>query len=198
MQRKLVIILIAGLTTILLGLAVTTVYVATYIFPAFSPRWITQLPPNPPRPTVKYGEFPLRLEYEIGGERKVLEDILICEFNGFKVVQPGSDKVRDWKSHLSSGNARLTLGVIHGIEVYCFPMAFDRGLGSIYMGDGKYAPNVYQDDDSEIFPYIWKTSKYEENSNMGSTRLFADKLWEEFKIRLISWEIAEPIQNSFK
>ncbi|WP_336297944.1 hypothetical protein [Aneurinibacillus uraniidurans] len=42
-----------------------------------------QLQPNPPRPEIIYGEFPFRLEYEINGQRKVIENILICEFDGF-------------------------------------------------------------------------------------------------------------------
>lgn len=38
--------------------------------------------PNPPQPTIKHGQFPFRLEYELNGQRKIIEDTLICEFDG--------------------------------------------------------------------------------------------------------------------
>ena len=37
--------------------------------------------PAPPAPEITYGEFPFRLEYEIEGERFVIEDTLIAEFD---------------------------------------------------------------------------------------------------------------------
>ncbi|MFA8307240.1 YdgA family protein, partial [Paenibacillus alvei] len=39
-----------------------------------------QLQPDPPRPEITYGEFPFKLVYEINGERKVIQDTVICEY----------------------------------------------------------------------------------------------------------------------
>ncbi|WP_350339123.1 hypothetical protein [Paenibacillus polymyxa] len=42
-----------------------------------------QLELNPSRPEITYGKFPFRLEYEINGQRKVIQDTLICEYDGW-------------------------------------------------------------------------------------------------------------------
>ncbi len=77
-----------------------------------------QLGPNPPRPEITYGEFPFRLEYEINGERKVIQDTLICKFDGFGSDE-GRGKYRKWKTRLASGNERLTLlKVDETMEIY--------------------------------------------------------------------------------
>ena len=39
-----------------------------------------------PEPRIKYGEFPFKLIYEIDGKTMTIEDTIICEFDGFKVV----------------------------------------------------------------------------------------------------------------
>ena len=36
----------------------------------------------PPSPAIRYGEFPFRLEYELNGERFIIEDTLIATFIG--------------------------------------------------------------------------------------------------------------------
>jgi len=59
--------------------------------------------PNPPKPGITYSEFPFRLVYEINGERKVIEDTLICEYDGIGMDE-GRGKYRKWKEHLASGN----------------------------------------------------------------------------------------------
>jgi len=49
----------------------------------------------PPEPEITYGEFPFRLEYEIDGERFVIEDVVIVEFMGsFR----GNPTTRPWRS----------------------------------------------------------------------------------------------------
>ena len=58
-----------------------------------------QLQPNPPRPEITFREFPFRLEYEINGERKIIKDTLICQFDGF-----GSD---EGQGNIASGRKDL-------------------------------------------------------------------------------------------
>lgn len=68
-----------------------------------------QSEPNSPSPTTKYGEFPFRLEYEIDGKRMVIQDTLICEYDGVGADE-GRGKYRKWKqAKISSGEDRLTL-----------------------------------------------------------------------------------------
>ena len=37
---------------------------------------------DPPAPQITYAEFPVRLEYEVNGQKKVATDTLICEYDG--------------------------------------------------------------------------------------------------------------------
>ncbi len=48
------------------------------------------------------GEFPFCLEYEIKGKRSVIQDTLICEYDGIGINE-GQGKYREWKEHLASG-----------------------------------------------------------------------------------------------
>ena len=52
---------------------------------------------NPPAPEITYGEFPIKVTCEINGEIKVIEDTVICEFDGFENLYdaPDEDGVRD-------------------------------------------------------------------------------------------------------
>ena len=50
-------------------------------------------------PEIRYGEFPFRLEYEINGERFVIEDTVICEFDGIGWNE-AQGKFRKWKDYL--------------------------------------------------------------------------------------------------
>ena len=67
------------------------VYIGTYIFP-IAPHWITQLPPNPPKPKIKYGEFNFKMIYSIDGTTKEVSNTLVCEFRGFEVRTVGGRK----------------------------------------------------------------------------------------------------------
>ena len=58
---------------------------------------------NPPLPEIKYGEFPFRLEYEINGQRVVVEDTIVCEFDGIGWNGTMGEKYRKWKTYLASG-----------------------------------------------------------------------------------------------
>ena len=80
------------------------VYVGTYIFP-IAPYWVTQLPPNPPEPKIKYGEFEFKMIYSIDRELKEISDVLVCEFKGFKVTSIGGSKKRVWSENIKNENS---------------------------------------------------------------------------------------------
>ncbi|MGG1123680.1 hypothetical protein ABHN05_02385 [Brevibacillus laterosporus] len=61
---------------------------------------------NPPRPEITYGEFPFRLKYEIKGKWSVIQDTLICEYDGIGSNE-GQGKYREWKEHLASGKQQI-------------------------------------------------------------------------------------------
>jgi hypothetical protein len=164
---------------------VTIVFLAYYAFP-----WILifigiHLEPNPPRPQITYGEFPFRLEYEINGERKVIQDSLICEFDGFGADE-GRGKYREWKQRLASGNERVTLLKVNdNLEIYYSP-----GSAKYYMDDmesgGEYK-HGYPD-----------ALVSEKRGKITSNRLIlADQLLKEYGIKLISWDASQPLKNNF-
>jgi len=158
--------------------------------------FVALLAPNPSKPEIAYGEFDFRLTYELEGEIKVIEDTIICEFDGFKFG--ADDKERKWKSHLKSGNAEITLLDLREKEVVdnrgrILELYFYWGDAQYYMDDNSY-PYVKGAQDFKKVDYIYQMDdgaiRYESYS--------AEKAWEKFKIKLISWECDPPIENKFK
>jgi len=146
--------------------------------------------PNPSKPEIIYAEFPFKLEYELAGELFVVEDTLICEFDGFGVG--GSEgKFRRWKAYYLSGNDRVILVKTEELEVFFSPNSSPTNA-FVFMGDiEKY------DRMTELFPNaLYKKDFYNQKEN--AYIITAEEMWEKYKIRLISWEIADPIENTFK
>ncbi|MFC5529788.1 hypothetical protein [Cohnella yongneupensis] len=142
---------------------------------------------NPPRPEIKYGEFPFRLEYEINGQRKVIEDKVICEFDGFGWNE-GQGKYRKWKQRFASGNDKITLLKVGDIKEIYFPV----GNARYYMGDLK---EEYEEYNNDIMSAIL-IEKIGNGTQSGVIR--ADQLLFEYHIKLISWDYTQPIENKFK
>ncbi|MGG0825238.1 hypothetical protein ABE099_20510 [Paenibacillus turicensis] len=51
---------------------------------------------DPSVPEITYAEFPVRLEYEVNGQKKVATDTVICEYDGIGYNE-GQGKHRKWK-----------------------------------------------------------------------------------------------------
>ncbi|MCQ4936305.1 hypothetical protein [Anaerotignum propionicum] len=65
---------------VLLSVVIFVIYVTFF-------HWVTlyfgiSSMPDPPVPKITHGEFPFRLEFEIDGKTVVVEDTLICEYDG--------------------------------------------------------------------------------------------------------------------
>ena len=52
-------------------------------------------------PEIEKAQFPFIVEYVIDGETYIIEDIVVCEFDGFDGMLPNH---RCWSSYLKSGN----------------------------------------------------------------------------------------------
>lgn len=153
--------------------------------------------PNPPRPEIIYGEFPFRLVYEINGETKVIEDTLICEYDGIG-MDTGRGKFLKWKVSLASGNHKILLLNIEGSsgiarlkktlkqEIY-----YDPGPAWYYMGE-HMGGNGYMHN----FPNASFSEQYQDGIGANGI-LLEDDLFEKYKIKLISWDYAQPIKNTF-
>ena len=144
-----------------------------------------QLGTTPPRPEITYGEFPFRLEYEINGERQVIQDTLICEFDGFGADE-GRGKYRKWKDRLASGNERITLLKVDNNK----EIEFVPGSAEYYMGDSDNGRG------DSSFPNAVYFEKDSNGTKSGGVE--AKELLDKYHIKLISWNPSPPIKNNFK
>ncbi|MBG9736742.1 hypothetical protein [Paenibacillus alvei] len=176
---KIKMLMIVGIPLILLAVLVYITLPWLFIYIGI------QLGPSPPSPRITYGEFPFRLEYEINGQRKVVEDTLICEFDGIGSDE-GRGKFRKWNERLASKNEEIILLKVDDTKrIIYYP-----GSAEYYMGD---LDTTLEHDSS--FP---NGLIIEKNDRITSTRLIlADQLLEQYKIKLISWDYTQPIKNSF-
>lgn len=155
--------------------------------------------PNPAQPSITYGEFPFRLEYEINGERKVIQDTLICEFDGFGANE-GNGKYRKWKNSLASGNSfRELLLESNGEE----GISYYPGIAQYFMGDlGQHDEYQQFIADSIIIERMGKIIKkdgrvFESDGETSTQYSNANELLDSYNIKLISWESTPPIKNTF-
>lgn len=148
--------------------------------------------PNPTSPEIRHSEFSLCLEYEIDGIYTKVEDVLICDFDGFGFNE-GAGKFRKWKAYLLSGNTRITLFKNDVIEIYYFPVKNDSRLPGIFMGDTEY----YSGGIGDTFPDAWYTADFDDKT-INDYIISADDMEDKYKLKLIKWECSSPIENKFE
>jgi hypothetical protein len=138
--------------------------------------------PNPPVPEITYGEFDIYLEYEVDGERFVVNDRMICEYDGVG-MDTGRLKFRKWKRHLADSGGEYIEILTDGMrKVYCYV-----GRAEYYMNDETH-PEIRPLTPRLIFVNTDKTD---------TTWFSQEELLDHYKIRIIDWEFQEPIVNSF-
>ena len=145
---------------------------------------------TPPAPEVIYAEFPFFLEYVYQGNKHVVNDSLICEFDGYGFNEGTGSKFRKWKAKLNSGKDRITLLVSDDKEIYYFPI--DSRLAGIYMGDRQF----YTGGQGNTFPNAWISAHPREKQTTGYI-ITAKDMKEQYSLELINWHISKPILNSF-
>jgi len=141
--------------------------------------------PRPPKPRIKYGEFPFTLVYELNGEEIVIEDVLICKYDG---VGWSGDFVlggNKWKQSFKSGNRRVVLLEVDETTVIHYPT---RDSASYYMGGLGYGI-AFSEDAAIADP---------NTHDVYTDRVSAEELLDKYGIRILSWEIAPPITNTFR
>lgn len=152
------------------------------------------------KPEITYAEFPFRLEYEINGKRKIIEDVWICEFDGFD-TSLDTGKSRRWKGKLkSNGEDKIVLlDVAKPKETWegkpkSQIIFYHPGTPGYYMGErigtsGWYTPNR--------FPDAYILERYSITS-ISEGIIEAKELYERFGIKLLDWQYTKPIKNTFK
>jgi hypothetical protein len=153
-----------------------------------------------------YEEFPFTLTYEINGKRMTLEDTLICEYNGI-AIDEAQGKFRDWKKRFTSGRSKILLyknNNVKSINTDDYDIAlkqevyYDPGPAWYYMGD------IEDEDINDLkknnYIHNYPNASYYEEYQDGSITegiIGAKKLFKRYGIKLIRWDCAPPIKNSF-
>ncbi len=158
----------------------------------------TLMSPNPEKPEVLYGEFPFTLTYELDGQIQVINDTIVCEFDGF-INRGTAGKARKWNTTLKSGKEQLTLLDLRSsneeneLKQTVLELYFSYGTGAYYMGD---VENPFA---REAQSFDWVDYKYQtKDGKIGGSGYKADEAFKKYNIRLISWECAPPIENNFR
>jgi hypothetical protein len=156
--------------------------VGFFLIPLIAMPISSLLMPNPPLPEITYGEFPFRLEYEINGDAVVIEDTVICEFDGLEFSWGGEGKFRKWKSRLASGSQGnylllLTIDGINDLQCNVRDPAYYMGETSLGHYNDEKPPGVFL-----------------KNGPVLSQK----EVLEKYGIHFISWEFTLPIENTFK
>ena len=149
--------------------------------------------PNPSMPEITYGEFPIRVIYEVDGEQREKADVIICEFDG--IVNLGSGgKRRKWKSHLKSGKSRMVL-LNRPTEEKTIEISMSYGLPNYYMGDFEQSREEYERvmADDRYLGYI----QWEDGVQTGRS-ITKEEVWEKYKLKIVDVQYSQPIQNTFK
>ena len=151
--------------------------------------------PNPPVPEITYGEFPFKLTYEVDGEIKIIEDTVICEFDGFK-SEGENGKHRKWKARLKSGDEQVTmLKIDETFKLYC---SYD--LPEYYMDDLRFMSRVEYEQmrERDLNSYFIILGKYDNGKEAESNFISADEAWDRYNFRILDRKYTPPIQNSFE
>ena len=150
--------------------------------------------PNPPKPQITYGEFPISIICEVEGTTKEINDSIVCEFDGFE-LRGESGKYRKWKTYLKSGNKRLVL--LRGENAAgAFEISASYGLADYYMGD-------YSMQSKEAYETSMKTDRYFgfirwENGVQTGRIISKEEVWEKYHLKILKCEYSQPIQNTFE
>lgn len=146
------------------------------LFPQFAMFIISTSGETPPKPEIKYAEFPISLQYEINGEIFNVEDIIICRYDGIEFGHDG--KYIKWDKKLAStGEKDLLLFSENNKKVF-----FSVGDAGYYMGeDHKKLP---------LNPVIY-VKEYTDYGTISSSA-------SQYKINIINCKFPEPIKNMFK
>jgi len=181
----------------------------------FPPLW-SFLSPRAPRPAIKYGEFAFRLEYEKEGEIIIVEDVVIVEHGGTR-WNAGSGNGNVWKERLKSGNELIEL-YRSDTEVVFIPILYVL-RGAVLLGSNSIQGSWYKELpdvtrlDINLNEEILTSQEEEERKSFfledtesnwqffsGATfwHIDEDELFDNYDIRLLSFQCDPPIENSFR
>jgi len=157
-----------------------------------------------PAPKITEGEFPFVLEYEMDGQRYIVEDTVVCTFSGYDLSDPFPliDYSRIWHQSLKSGEEekRLILELDENTEsVFVKGRINAESKVNLFYGSGGYY--LGDPEDSDRNPRIHYVEKYKTSEKVTHhevTALTNEQLEEYFGIKIIRFEFSSPIENIFE
>ena len=176
------------------------VYIGTYVFP-IAPYWVTQLPPNPPSPKIKYGEFKFQMIYSINGELKEVSDTLVCEFKGFEVIAIGDSKRRTWLENIKNENSyelfrfrddeqkadKITYSSICVENIGDYKVVLHLPKAEWFLGEPDYIG----------IPEMPLIQVYDTKTKYYLDPIQRDVFFKEHNFEIINWTCDNPIENYF-
>lgn len=138
-----------------------------------------------PMPEIEEGRFEFSVTYEVNGEVKTYSGVYVCYLDGVLVTLVGSGL--EWRSYVENE------------EEEDIPVQVNDD-GTVYINLGFYPEYFMGDPNAEMYDapspnlyMIYHTDDPDELEITGEEDVIA-----EYGVRLISYEYAEPIENSFK
>ena len=153
-------------------------------------------------PQITTGEFPFVVEYEMNGETFIIEDTVVCEFDGYDLSALTFNKPRSWNAYLKSGEEgkRVFIELEPNTESVLVDgriniesrVILQYGTAYYYMGD----PCV--DGGKPIITYVEYFQTAPKTYEYTYEELSKEQLEKYFGIRITRFEFSEPIKNEFK
>ena len=200
---------------LILTIIVTTVIAVSAVFYAvvyISPWSIMYLygqfcVPEPAEPVITEESFPFTLVYELNGKKKVIEDTMICKYAGSEWYGTSDEKSRTWEMKLKSGKDAIVLW--EGKNERGEQQRIVGGVEPEYYMDDVNSDYICKKYNKEYFLYPGMTEEEychsyiilettDSDGVMEEDRIMTKKRLLKYGIRMISWECAPPIENSFK
>ena len=162
-------------------------------------------------PQITEGEFPFVFEYELNGQRYLIEDTVVCSFDGYNSATNnfaifGYPSSRKWKESLKSENEG-DFGVLlieleentesvftKGRITFDSSIFLDYGTAEYYMGDTSAIS--YHEPRIRYFEKYYNEDKKMPNSSFRT--LTNEELERYFGIKIIRFEFSSPIENTFE
>lgn len=148
---------------------------------------------EPPIPEITYGEFPISVIYEINGEIRTLENVIVCKFDGVE-SRGSAGKYRKWKSYLKNEDNNFGFFTV-GKDDIELEVGIFIGSPNYYMGDFEQDKEEYERvmNDDRFREYVeWKDGVKTGNS------FSKDEVWDLYKFKIIDVKYSKPIKNSFR
>ncbi|MDR2547730.1 MAG: hypothetical protein LBC96_09560 [Lachnospiraceae bacterium] len=153
-----------------------------------------QSTPAPPPPVITNGSFPFRLEYEVEGERYLIEDTLIAEYDKSVAGNTTTTARRWWNSNIMSGENRFVLKEKNDLRI-----TFHPGYAEYYMGDLCQGTSAKSNSSILLQPNI-TIRVINLDGRISTKTLLIEEAYEvlsDYGIVIISWSHAELVVNNF-